>query len=139
MEGLLNTVLEDMRMEYKVSKESFSGDELCLRRLSGKEVFMYAPNDQEAIIHPGYAGRFWLLFERVGREIRMGSPLWTINVDIGLNLISGLRFVVNFTSFPVEEFSELLHSAEYTVASLEEWGVFKKIVLDELTQLGISA
>jgi hypothetical protein len=136
MDGILSTILEEMEMEYKSSNERFSGNELRFRWRSGKEVLMYAPDDREAIAYPGHAGRCWLSFERSGREIREGSALWTINVDIGLNLISGLRVVVNFTSFPVENFSELMHSAEYAVASLEEWAVFKKTVLDELTQLG---
>jgi hypothetical protein len=133
----MESVLAEMRTRYTRSDLRFHGDAACLRwRMDEDELqtCFNAPDEHDAADNPFYTGRHWMSYEGGGSYLRNHSPAWSLFVEVGVVkaeiATGGMRFLVQLKSFPAEPFWETLYDQVHLVASMDEWVIFKRDILD---------
>jgi len=133
----MEAVLTEMRTRYVRSDLRFHGDAVYLRWHMGDnelQTCFNAPDEHDVADNPFYTGRHWMSYENDGSYLRNHSPAWSLFLEVGVVkaeiATGGMRLLVQLKSFPAEPFWETLYDQVHLVASMDEWVVFKRDILD---------
>jgi hypothetical protein len=129
----MGAAIDELNARYTHLAQSFQGPMLRLQTEADRQIaVLHTPNEEEGA--DVYVGRYWMEYERQGREIRKGSPTWELDVQVGVDAerLDRLCLMIDFVLFPAEPYNEALYSAEHTVRSEDQWALFRNKILDGL-------